>query len=308
MCILINEILNLVSDSDINYNDKKYWSSKFLYKEYKDIYKSYIFGYEKDDPSDEFFKTKILGQASSSSDKFPEQTLYTSNLEYSKNFFKEKLELLDSVKIENIFKKVTNKLKFNFYEIDDELDVHVTFETMNNRGKKLSNLELLKNRLIYLTTLFDDEDEKRRVRKDINETWKTIYEYLGKNKEIPLSDDDFLKNHWIMYFEYSRKESNIYAYYLLNSKFTTQNIHNKSLTVVDIKEYIDSLSESIKSWFHVFNPSFSDYNEDIKEYFQKLARVGFGAFPPLLMAVLNKEQSNNKILETLNPSVAKNLK
>ena len=299
VCILINEILNLVGDSDINYNDKNYWNSKFLYKEYKDIYKSYIFGYEKDDPSDEFFKTKILGQASSSSDKFPEQTLYTSNLEYSKNFFKEKLELLDSVKIENIFKKVTNKLKFNFYEIDDELDVHVTFETMNNRGKKLSNLELLKNRLIYLTTLFDDEDEKRRVRKDINETWKTIYEYLGKNKEIPLSDDDFLKNHWIMYFEYSRKESNIYAYYLLNSKFTTQNIHNKSLTVVDIKEYIDSLSESIKSWFHVLNPSFSDYNEDIKEFFQKLTRVGFGAFPPLLMAVLNKEKSNNKILETL---------
>ena len=253
VCILINEILNLVGDSDINYNDKNYWNSKFLYKEYKDIYKSYIFGYEKDDPSDEFFKTKILGQASSSSDKFPEQTLYTSNLEYSKNFFKEKLEPLDSVKIENIFKKVTNKLKFNFYEIDDELDVHVTFETMNNRGKKLSNLELLKNRLIYLTTLFDDEDEKRRVRKDINETWKTIYEYLWKNKKIPLNDDDFLKNHWIMYFEYSRKESNIYAYYLLNSKFTTQNIHNKSLTVVDIKEYIDSLSESIKSWFHVLN-------------------------------------------------------
>lgn len=299
VCILINEILNLVGDSDINYNDKNYWNSKFLYKEYKDIYKSYIFGYEKDDPSDEFFKTKILGQASSSSDKFPEQTLYTSNLEYSKKFFKEKLELLDGVEIENIFKKVTNKLKFNFYEIDDELDVHVTFETMNNRGKKLSNLELLKNRLTYLTTLFDDEDEKRRVRKDINETWKTIYEYLGKNKKIPLNDDDFLKNHWIMYFEYSRKESNAYAYYLLYSKFTTENIHNKSLTVVDIKEYIDSLSESIKSWFHIFNPSFSDYNEDIKEYFQKLTRVGFGAFPPLLMAVLNKEKSNNKILETL---------
>ncbi len=38
VCILINEILNLVGDSDINYNDKKYWNSKFLYKEYKDIY------------------------------------------------------------------------------------------------------------------------------------------------------------------------------------------------------------------------------------------------------------------------------
>jgi uncharacterized protein with ParB-like and HNH nuclease domain len=33
---------------------------------------------------------------------------------------------------------------FNVYEINDDVDVFVAFETMNNRGKKLSNLELLK--------------------------------------------------------------------------------------------------------------------------------------------------------------------
>lgn len=50
---------------------------------------------------------------------------------------------------------------------------------MNNRGKKLSNLELLKNRLIYLSTKFEDED-KFSLRRKINECWKKIYEYLGK--------------------------------------------------------------------------------------------------------------------------------
>ena len=64
----------------------------------------------------------------------------------------------------------------------------------------MSHLELLKNRLIYLSTLLDEDDEtKGRLRTDINETWKTIYEYLGKNKDNPLDDDDFLFNHWIMY-------------------------------------------------------------------------------------------------------------
>ena len=29
--------------------------------------------------------------------------------------------------IENIFKKLVNRLKFNFYEIDEELDVYITF-------------------------------------------------------------------------------------------------------------------------------------------------------------------------------------
>ncbi|MBS3948990.1 MAG: hypothetical protein KGZ57_11975 [Dethiobacter sp.] len=33
------------------------------------------------------------------------------------------------------------------HEIEDDYDVFVAFETMNNRGKKLTNLELLKNRL-----------------------------------------------------------------------------------------------------------------------------------------------------------------
>ena len=36
--------------------------------------------------------------------------------------------------------------------------------------------------------------ENRQLRKDINETWKTIYEYLGKNKENPLDDLNALKN------------------------------------------------------------------------------------------------------------------
>lgn len=46
---------------------------------------------------------------------------------------------------------------FNIHEIEDDYDVFVAFETMNNRGKKLTNLELLKNRLIYLTTLNDND-------------------------------------------------------------------------------------------------------------------------------------------------------
>ncbi len=88
---------------------------------------------------------------------------------------------------------------------------------MNNRGKPLSNLELLKNRLIYLATMLDDEKQITGLRKDINESWKTIYEYLGKNKESKLEDDDFLRDHWVMYFKYNRSESESYANFLPKS-------------------------------------------------------------------------------------------
>lgn len=55
-----------------------------------------------------------------------------------------KLEKIDKAELEDIFKKITSKFKFNFYEIDEELDVFVTFETMNNRGKSFIKFRVAK--------------------------------------------------------------------------------------------------------------------------------------------------------------------
>lgn len=292
--ILINEILKLVAENeDIFFQAKQDWVKKFLFQEYKGNYKSYIFGYEKDNPSDEFFKTKILQQESATSDKVPENTLYTSNLERASQFFQDKLQSQSPKSIECLFKKLITSFKFNFYEIDNNLDVYVTFETMNNRGKPLSHLELLKNRLIYLSTLFNDQEENRRLRNDINETWKTIYEYLGKNKFSKLNDDDFLYEHWIMYFTYNREEANSYAKYLLNKKFTTKNILNNTLTFDEIKNYVSSLQKTVKYWFYLHNPAFSPYSDETKEWLQKLNRLKMGAFSPLLISVLSQHNEED---------------
>jgi uncharacterized protein with ParB-like and HNH nuclease domain len=298
--ILINELLSHFSDAEgINYTSIKDWQKRFLFQTYSESYKSYIFGYEKDNPSDEYFKTKILNQESSTSDKVPEQTLYTSNLRRAKKYFSGELSKLNNEELQSIFKKVTSKFKYNLYDIDDDLDVYVTFETMNNRGKPLSNLELLKNRLIYLSTLLDiDNSLRMRLRKDINETWKTIYEYLGKNKLEALDDDEFLRNHWIMYYKYDRKESGSYAKYLLNKKFTAKKAIKNELKFNEVKNYIDSLSKSVKSWFYLYNPQYSMYTDETKEWIQKLNRIGMSAFPPLFMASMT-ECSEKKFLPLL---------
>lgn len=298
--ILLHEILRTFSeDEGINFGSKSEWTERFLYRSFNQIYKSFVFGYEKDNPSDEFFKTRILEQESSAADKYPE-TLYTANLMFAKEYFAKKLKNLSRERKEEIFDKAVNKLKFNYYEIDDSLDIYVTFETMNNRGKDLSHLELLKNRLIYLSTLLHESDEtKSRLRKDINETWKTVYEYLGKNKENPLDDDVFLFNHWIMYYTYDRSQSDVYADFLLKRKFTAKNVLNGLLTINDIKDYIDSLAKCVKKWYYIYNIEQSDYSERIKEQIQKLDRVGMGAFPPMIMAVFTKESREDLIWDFL---------
>ncbi len=300
LIILLHEILRTFKDDEgINFGQKSEWIDRFLYRSYNQIYKSFVFGYEKDNPSDEYFKTKILEQDSSAADKYPE-TLYTANLMFAKEYFAKKLKDLSKECKEEIFDKAVNRLKFNYYEIDDSLDVYVTFETMNNRGKDLSHLELLKNRLIYLSTLLHEDDEtKERLRKDINETWKTIYEYLGKNKENPLDDDVFLFNHWVMYFTYDRSQSDVYADFLLKKKFTSKNVLCGNISIEDIKAYIDSLSKCVKQWFYIFNIQYSNFSDKIKGHIHKLERVGWGAFPPMIMAVFTKERNEELIWDFL---------
>lgn len=209
-------------------------TSKYLFKVKPtgDRYRTYKFGYTVDNPSYEYLRYKIFNEDGVGS---IEETFYTLNLKNAKRYFYEQLEELYSGGgldgLHEIYKKLTKRFLFNEYVIKDEFDVFVAFETMNNRGKKLSDLELLKNRLIYLTTLYTDDEldtaERRSLREAINRAWKEVYYQLGRNDKRPLNDDDFLKAHWIMYFKYSRKQGNDYIKFLLDEQFSPQKVHKK---------------------------------------------------------------------------------
>ena len=200
--VLLQVILEAVNDSDtLNYTSKADIRKKYIF-ESKDsgISRSYIFGYEKDNPSYEYLKQSVFGEQSENH-SVPEPTIYTKNLEAAKVYFKECLKTMSVGEIEVVFTKLTQHLHFNIFYIEPDLDVFVTFETMNNRGKPLSHLELLKNRLIYLSTRFEAEkSEREQLRKNVNESWKTIYHYLGRTNKGRLSDDTFLLTHFLCYF------------------------------------------------------------------------------------------------------------
>lgn len=285
--ILIKVIVEKLKDNDkLNYTSKKEIFEKYIAQSKDEgISQTFIFGYEKDNPSYEFLKTKIFQVSSNANQDI--ETLYTANLEFAKEFFEKKLKDFSLDELEELFRKVTQFMKFNVYEIEEDLDVFVAFETMNNRGKKLSNLELMKNRLIYLSTLFKDEQyEKNSLRTNINNAWKTIYEYLGKNKLNPLDDDNFLKNHWIMYFKYSRKTANDYIKFLLEEHFTSKRVIGNNLTMNDIQRYVTSMQDCVKSWYFIHNPQNSDYDPLLIKWLVKLNNLNFGAFEPLIMSIL----------------------
>ena len=276
-----------------------------LFKADDGIRESYIFGYEKDNPSDEYLRTRIFGMHSHSNQL--QETLYTRNLLNAKNYFKAQLYGMASEEIESVYKKITQKFKFNLYVISDEIDVFVTFETMNNRGKPLTSLELLKNRLIYLSTLFTDNTGKEKLRANINDAWKTMYEYLGKNPEMPLSDNLFLRNHWTMYFKYSRRKGDDYIKFLLDEKFNARNVtHPKSeeavLKITEISEYVKNLQQSVVYWFYMHNPYHDQSNElsdSQKFWLDRLERLSFRSFRPLILSAFVSKQNPVMITKLL---------
>ena len=221
--ILLNELIEFVkslpeyADSAedsiylLGYENIKEIRSRYICRKKppEGIIITYIFGYENDNPSVEYLKHKILGENYGGTLK---ETYYTKNLANVKCFFAKEISLLFQRKgkegLNNLYQKLTQHFMFNIHEIQDDYDVFVAFETMNNRGKPLTNLELLKNRMIYLTTLFDesvlDAADEAALRAKINKAWKEVYYQLGRNQNMSLSDDEFLRAHWIIYFSYSR--------------------------------------------------------------------------------------------------------
>ena len=85
-------------------------------------------------------------------------SVYAKNLVEAKRFFEEKVLSLDYPHRERLFRTVTGRLCFDYREIDGDFDVQMVFETLNNRGKPLTTLEKLKNRLMYLSARLDVAD------------------------------------------------------------------------------------------------------------------------------------------------------
>jgi len=315
------EVLNQNRIEMLNYTPVEDIRRRFIFDS-KDggISRSYIFGYEKDNPSYEFLKTKILLEQSDAHST-NEETIYTHNLWAAKNFFNEQLKNLSDIELEKYYARVTQHLLFNIYTISEDIDVCVAFETMNNRGKPLSHLELLKNRLIFLSTKFHVEaEEKSKLRITINESWKTVYHFLGKNKKRPLDDDNFLLTHFFLRFGSDLFISNeeqpcesiwkfchndYYKDYLLNQVFTGRRLSHpkyeveEPLSLQELYEFARDIKKVVEVFYGVFNPQDFFCNDREKIVLERLRRLKMEDNLTLVVAIFLYEKDIPERAEVL---------
>jgi hypothetical protein len=100
--------------------------------------------------------------------------------------------------------KVAQHLKVTLYTVEDQAEVGVIFEVLNNRGKPLSELEKVKNYLLFLASKLNLL--QHRLADEVNRAWTHIFERLMQ-ADLTLADaeDQLLRSHWLMAYDHLSK-------------------------------------------------------------------------------------------------------
>ncbi|MFP6238442.1 DUF262 domain-containing protein [Helicobacter pylori] len=174
-------------------------------------------------------------------------SFYAKNLIDAYAFFKEKISDTPVGTLEKMFDALIKKMLFSVVELNDNrIDPFSSFETINNRGKDLSTLELLKNRLHFVAHKICDGKKLEKLQNEINDTYTRIYYDLRHFKDNHLKD--FLK-HFVAYY-YGEKGD--FKKRLLEMEFDAHQRYTDNTNFNDEYEKIDDLlfylSYSSKVW------------------------------------------------------------
>ncbi|GAA9440756.1 DUF262 domain-containing protein [Helicobacter pylori] len=237
-------------------------------------------------------------------------SFYAKNLIEAYEFFQEKISDTPIEALEKMFDALIKKMLFSVVELNDNrIDPFSSFETINNRGKDLSTLELLKNRLHFVAHKICDEGDLENLQNEINDTYTRIYHDLRFFEDAHL--EDFLK-YFVAYY-YGEKRD--FKERLLNTAFDA---HKKYDDLYGEYEKIDDLlfylSYSSKVWnfLHTLDEKsiilIVDDNKKLEieitpkmrgllDKMRRLNALNDNAFLPLLLSLLTIQRTGKSANE-----------
>ncbi|MGL2821748.1 DUF262 domain-containing protein [Helicobacter pylori] len=219
-------------------------------------------------------------------------SFYAKNLISAYEFFKEKTSNITNPTLNKLLDALTKKMLFSVVELNDNrIDPFSSFETINNRGKDLSTLELLKNRLHFVVHKICNGQKLETLQKEINNTYTIIYYDLRSFEDDHL--ESFLK-HFVAYY-YGEKGD--FKKRLLEMEFSAHKRYTDNTNFDDEYEKIDDLlfylSYSSKVWYFLHTLDDEELRIEITpkihgllDKMRRLNALSENAFLPLLLSLL----------------------
>ena len=190
--------------------------------------------------------------------------------------------------------KLVTHLKLTVYEVDESLEVGIIFETQNNRGVVLTDLDKMKNLLLYLSSKFSGAPDDLSAR--INETWGVVLQALNRRNLVRRDDEDaLLRCVWVLGYDSNPREW--HGFDSLKAHFSLRRFRGREAELAnEIRAYLSLLSNAVGPYCDALRPTHSDAFRDwdrepderaaVIESSDRLRRVGAIANSiPLLVAL-----------------------
>lgn len=190
-----------------------------------------------------------------------------------------------------LYAKVTQRLKTSLFSVESEADVGVIFEVLNNRGKPLSELEKVKNYLLYVAA---KTDEDGKLARKINKVWSRVLHSLMAGQLTRSQDEDqLLRTHWLLAYDPNERAWD--GSRSIKAKIDLRAGNAPDVLYAAADSYLDTLEEVALSFADIENPQRHDAfrgvapddarRREIALWVERLHRLGFVApFRPLLAA------------------------
>ena len=197
--------------------------------------------------------------------------------------------------LEDFYFKIVQRLSLLIYKVSNQAEAGIIFETMNNRGKPITELEKVKNYLLYLAGQIKLEDP-HYLAQQVSDTWQFIYESLmAAGLSSRSNEDQLLRVHWFMTYDplvrnWQRSQS-------IKNRFDIRQYRTDlSKLLIKVQDYLVGLRATCSAYCDILRPgrynAFSDFKQDqllqqkIQHTGERLGRIGSIAdLLPLLTAV-----------------------
>jgi hypothetical protein len=255
----------------------------------------------------EFFEEAVLGFSRDvQGPKIRSHQLLQGSFFHFRNYLKMQQERLKGEYLnwlQNLYFKITQQLTMIVYEVDDIQEAGIIFETMNDRGRSLSELDKVKNYLLYISSKLDLPSDSGLVER-INSTWSHIFkELMSAGLSSTNYEDQLLRAHWLTIYNPDatlwKQSRSIKDQFNLK---TCVGKHNELLQ--DLREYLETLRNVATAYSDLYRPERSNAYNDITDtklreqiifFSTKLSRLGSRAgFHPILLAARLKGADGGK--------------
>lgn len=167
---------------------------------------------------------------------------------------------------------IDEKLKVVLITVPSNTNAFTIFETLNDRGLELAQIDLLKN---YLYS----KAGTRRLEEAQN-SWIELLSKIesSENESLILT---YIKHHW----------ASQYGFVRMKNKELYENIKNKVKNPTQVITFINTLKKDVDIYLAILNHNnsyWNDYNNKCKEYTATLNYFGLEQYRPLLLSIIKK--------------------